>query len=204
MRIIVFFLSCLLFASNIFACEIVAIIGDSKIITSDELEQLTKLTILLKNPNNINDQNFIVFTKKQLLNELIDNKILLSHAEKVGIDLNNIDVKQDLELLNNALPKHTEILQDFLMKYEIRHEYCEQYIKSQIISHQLVISSIQKNLAPLDDEIIKLLQDMHLENTEENKTKAKRMLFEQKLTKARNDILAKLRRMYYVEVLNNS
>ncbi len=202
MHILTIFISLFLFATNAFAHEIVAVIGEKYIITSDELEQVAKFTILLQSPENINNNEILLYAKRQILNELVEGKIVFTHAKAIGIDIEKVNISSELEIMAKKLPKHSESFEDFLMKYGIRAQYCKDHIAAQILANHLAFGMAKDKIAS-QESILAKLKSFKYEDTPENRAKVENYLINQNIMKVKSDMISRLRKLYYVEVFWN-
>jgi len=197
------FIIILLFISpfRVRANEIVATIQDKSIITSDELEQNILISVLLKDPKMINNKEILHHIKVQVLAELINEKICILHAQKNNLNLENIDISSEIEHITKSLGIKKN-LYDYIGQYGIRKDYFDNKIKAQIVRGQILHSVMDKKQMNITIGEIELkLKELKQPATIENKQRIYQILVGQKMQLAESEILASLRKMYYVEIL---
>lgn len=146
--------------------------------------------------------------KKQVLDEMINNTVLLQQAEKEGVNTRAQEVESQLEEIksqfddenqfNQAL--ETNNLTEADLKKEISDQYTvERYMQKVIAEEQLSVA--EDEVKDFYDQEIEQQPEGEKPDFEEVKTQIEEMLKQEKMQEAKSELLKGLKENMQIEVL---
>ena len=144
--IFLFFLSSTLPLSAKVIDRIVAIVNDD-VITLSELNEITKYLTHQNNPP--------LEVKRKILEELINSRLALQEAEKLGIQVDEKEIDMAIKGLLAQSGATLEELKRDLEKNGISFKEYKQWLKEQIVKSKLLALEVQGKVTVTDEEIKK-------------------------------------------------
>ncbi len=151
-KILHFLIMCLLFFSYILPLSakvidrIVAIVNDD-VITLSELNEMTNYLTHQDNPP--------LEVKRKVLEDLINSRLALQQAEKLGIHVSEEEIDMAIKELLVQNGATLEDLKRDLAKNGISFKEYKQWLKEQIVKSKLLASEVQGKVTVTDEEIKK-------------------------------------------------
>jgi foldase protein PrsA len=122
-------------------------------ITNDELEmEYSKLP----------EQYKEVVTKEDLLNQMIDAKLLLQEAKAEGISVSDEEIEEQITILKQQFPTE-EMFEQILAQQNLTLEDIISQLKEQLVINKLLNQTVLSQIQPTDEEIL----DYYKENQEQ-------------------------------------
>ena len=137
--------------------NIIAKVGN-EIITSFELENKIKTTLLLSNREL--SQSNIDQVKNYAFKSLINLKLKNEELKKYKINLNQAAVDQHLEKISKQLGINIIQLEGLFDQYQIDYNRYLNEIKIEFLWQKLIFNLYSKNISIDEDQIIKELNDI--------------------------------------------
>ncbi len=161
--VFIFFLTVLSIGASYASVKsnIIAKVGN-EIITSFELENKIKTTLLLSN-RELNQSN-IDQIKNYAFKSLINLKLKNEELKKYKVNLNQVAIDKHLETISGKLGINTFQLEDLFNKYEIDYNRYLNEIRIEFLWRKLMFNLYSKNISIDENQIVNELNDILIKN----------------------------------------
>lgn len=164
--VFIFLLSIL--SSNIFASSVsIRAIVNGDIITSYDVEERTKLSSELLKLNKIQMPTDKI--QKQVLSEMIDDKLKIAEAEKYGLRVSSAELDDAMEKMEKYLNLPAGGYADIIKKIGIEDKVVKEQIKADVLWMKFIYSVLRSYIKVSDSEINIFIDNLKNSNNFEYK-----------------------------------
>ncbi len=177
---------------------VIATVNGDKIFKNDYDAVFKRLNPQIEQSGQSNNKEYLDKVKIQIINGLINDKLLLQNAKKSEITVSEDEVIQELQSITERVGGE-ENLKNEMLKEGLTKEKLKEDIKNQIFVQKYLLANIDFNSPSVSEEEIKAFYDRASEgqegvpNLEVVSSQIKDQITKDKRQKLINDFLDKLR-----------
>lgn len=153
--------------------ENVATVDGVGILLSDFNERMVKKLSLMVDAPSLNEKQ-LVLLKADVLNELIDEKVMINRADKLGISVSDGELKKRIEEIEKDYPE--EGFKELFKGRESHYRTWKEELRKRVILEKLIHQEVNPHITVTDEEILSYIKSHAKEGVSEERVRISQIL----------------------------
>jgi len=153
--------------------ENVATVGGAGISLADFNERMEKKLSLMADVPSLNEKQ-VVLLKADVLNELIDEKVMINRADKLGISVSDGELKKRIEEIKKDYPE--EGFKEIFKGRESHYRTWKEELRKRLILEILIHQEVTPQITVTDEEILSYVKSHAKEGISEERVRISQIL----------------------------
>jgi len=153
--------------------ENVATVGGAGISLADFNERMEKKLSLMADVPSLNEKQ-VVLLKADVLNELIDEKVMINRADKLGISVSDGELKKRIEEIKKDYPE--EGFKEIFKGRESHYRTWKEELRKRLILEILIHQEVTPQITVTDEEILSYIKSHAKEGISEERVRISQIL----------------------------
>ena len=153
--------------------ENVATVGGAGISLADFNERMEKKLSLMVDAPSLNEKQ-VVLLKADVLNELIDEKVMMNCADKLGISVSDGELKKRIEEIKKDYPE--EGFKEIFKGRESHYRTWKEELRKRLILEILIHQEVTPQITVTDEEILSYVKSHAKEGISEERVRISQIL----------------------------